>query len=949
MKVITMPSSYQRPQVCKLATFAAKYIGAFVILLLVCQPLALGIHLEIRKPINDSIIGNDFTYQISIHGAAERLRRSEIAMSLDTVTYPHENLFNGLVTSEAMTMQVNYPIVHTGRNIFKATLFDPKTREVLHAIETHIHVNSVPFRLKAWIDGAKSSTPTREYFSYALVAFSPKVHRVMLESFLMLNPRRIEFFSSTGNGDHDNRDAYELFRKTTDISVFHRNIDCSNVGAVDQSIISMDGLYAAWRGQNEFTDVVEYVHQHVLKYLSITRDTVWFFCPTEHHALMEALRTRIKGRCSMDMLHVQMSADATEVVDEFAPGMHIWRGLRSDAQRLVGDVGDEWAAHTFGTGATTGDISNVDSLARESVDDSVYTNSYTDKHTDRHTDIFTDKWMHTRKNLYDLSAFGHINTVLEMANYDVSRSFMLLRHACVTEDRLLVMFNNDSDTTAETYAPIFDGEYLVASEDRGFQYIGMPTTELPAGGEDVQRVVSRWHTYEGLTALSQGVQPGHLIHETEPLTQLLYAAWTLMSECAGGRDIFDMKGAKNTKLSQQEAHSRRLDRMYAHILSHVRRLVLVTASSGTVGDWVSSFAECVMGYLRKFYDRCIYSEYTDCHSSATAGQCMNETTSITSSNAVSRGRLETRTAGGTYTYRRPDPTQPASSDAMLRTSLMYKEHLFFQSHEQQQLPLKGACFERLLLLGRANSHIAYFGSKQLARSFREYVYSLPKVNVALASLPQGAGDPAADPAGGQGEYYRQRKMKVTIVMKSGKSRSILNIDDIIRVIKRSGSVDEQWLDSHMLVFETLSFSEQVQIMAHTDVFVGVHGAALFNGIFMQEGSAVLEIMNGPFAEHFFNTPLREAGVGIMTVPVTDYTTQCAGCLEMIAEDGYELPPQCHPGSPGFDSVEGARLECIMLRRCSVEVNLDLFRAKFTEASLYVMAEKFYSLPKEKGQ
>ncbi len=51
------------------------------------------------------------------------------------------------------------------------------------------------------------------------------------------------------------------------------------------------------------------------------------------------------------------------------------------------------------------------------------------------------------------------------------------------------------------------------------------------------------------------------------------------------------------------------------------------------------------------------------------------------------------------------------------------------------------------------------------------------------------------------------------------------------------------LGFEIIAFEDMDFAAQVQLMRETQLFVGVHGANLVNILFMQPGSAVVEIMN----------------------------------------------------------------------------------------------------------
>ena len=57
------------------------------------------------------------------------------------------------------------------------------------------------------------------------------------------------------------------------------------------------------------------------------------------------------------------------------------------------------------------------------------------------------------------------------------------------------------------------------------------------------------------------------------------------------------------------------------------------------------------------------------------------------------------------------------------------------------------------------------------------------------------------------------------------------------------------LEPEVVVWEgTTTFSEQVNVLARTGVFIGLHGAGLMNEIFLPPGSVVIEIFP-PHVKH----------------------------------------------------------------------------------------------------
>jgi hypothetical protein len=89
---------------------------------------------------------------------------------------------------------------------------------------------------------------------------------------------------------------------------------------------------------------------------------------------------------------------------------------------------------------------------------------------------------------------------------------------------------------------------------------------------------------------------------------------------------------------------------------------------------------------------------------------------------------------------------------------------------------------------------------------------------------------------------RCSRAATNVVVVQRKTRRILNPDEL------AGAVEELFRSSalgqghvQVVVFEELSFAQQVRLMARTDVMIGVDGTGLFNGNFMPTGSYVLRI------------------------------------------------------------------------------------------------------------
>jgi hypothetical protein len=96
----------------------------------------------------------------------------------------------------------------------------------------------------------------------------------------------------------------------------------------------------------------------------------------------------------------------------------------------------------------------------------------------------------------------------------------------------------------------------------------------------------------------------------------------------------------------------------------------------------------------------------------------------------------------------------------------------------------------------------------------------------------------------------EKQLKVTIVLRSKNERLIGNLPEIIGAMLRHNWVDVNWLHAHVVYFDHMKFEEQVLLMRDTDVLVAIHGAALLNAIFMERGSAVVEISLSNY-DHYY--------------------------------------------------------------------------------------------------
>ena len=278
--------------------------------------------------------------------------------------------------------------------------------------------------------------------------------------------------------------------------------------------------------------------------------------------------------------------------------------------------------------------------------------------------------------------------------------------------------------------------------------------------------------------------------------------------------------------------------------------------------------------------------------------------------------------------------------------------VFLKLHTE---PHQGLCFHRLLVLGRANPHTRFFGSMELAKRFREFIFerefiSSPRRGYHWALYNTPFAGPGAWSENSFDPYCRghspacslqlypaadaltHRRLRVTIALRPGVQgqRLILNLNNLVSLMSRSGLVDTHWLHTHMLFFELMTFAEQLQVMVETDLFVSVHGATIMNGMFMLQGSAVIDIFNGPFAEFVFAVPLRECGVMLFHLHQWD-TAKFAYCPTLT-----ESESRCW----NYSRTRANIIDCWSLRQCAVTVDEVAFEATFMEAYSHILTAKW---------
>ena len=450
-----------------------------------------------------------------------------------------------------------------------------------------------------------------------------------------------------------------------------------------------------------------------------------------------------------------------------------------------------------------------------------------------------------------------------MENYDAARAFMLIKNACVQRDLSVVLFRNASSGIG-----IVNMTHLNGLEDRGFLYTQLHVEELPANSIEAARVRSEWPLVKGMSAYTHSVQENHLCHELEHLTQLLYAA-TVAGQSKTRRPVSD---SGSYKVKNEVDRDGTLESKYTFLAQHLTRVFLGKLDPYKAGDWILS----AVGFV--------------------AGFCEAQMNSVDGNPLTSSAR---------YDWVAP-PSIHTKADLynVMSPSTMSASSVSADGIETRRKLSGGVCFEELLVLGRANSHFAFYGDPLIAKAFKSHVYS----NLGIS-----------------GTDVRGPLLRVTVVLRAGPYRMFTNFPAMREMLINSGNVDPDWLDSHTVVVDLMSFKEQVELAASSDVILTVHGAAIGNAIFMREGSVVIDIFNARFVEFFLEPMLRESGVKYLPIFVLKQDEKVTDCLP--------FPPHCLEGTVH----EGVSLQCLGLRCCSIEVNLEALHCSIVQAYHHVIS------------
>ncbi|KAJ3334337.1 hypothetical protein HDU76_000030 [Blyttiomyces sp. JEL0837] len=112
---------------------------------------------------------------------------------------------------------------------------------------------------------------------------------------------------------------------------------------------------------------------------------------------------------------------------------------------------------------------------------------------------------------------------------------------------------------------------------------------------------------------------------------------------------------------------------------------------------------------------------------------------------------------------------------------------------------------------------------------------------------------------GWGRYFqrglkRWAKPKVTLILRDGKIRKILNEKEVIALLKALP------VKLSVYQFGTLTLKQQIEIVDSTDIFITMHGAALTHILFLRPGAHVIELFPFAFRKVIYQNLARILGV-----------------------------------------------------------------------------------------
>ena len=99
------------------------------------------------------------------------------------------------------------------------------------------------------------------------------------------------------------------------------------------------------------------------------------------------------------------------------------------------------------------------------------------------------------------------------------------------------------------------------------------------------------------------------------------------------------------------------------------------------------------------------------------------------------------------------------------------------------------------------------------------------------------------------------RLSVFFLNRNGGSRGIRNVEEIIEYMQKANGTELNISSNSPATFE-----DQVRSVAHIDVYVSMHGAAMTNILFMEPLSALIEMNPPKFKEAFYRNMASKANL-----------------------------------------------------------------------------------------
>lgn len=425
-----------------------------------------GFIFEIIRPKNATLIGNLVFFSLQILA----IDNSHLNLSSTSIPSVLVNESLRIVNKlGAVDVKVNlkkslfecvlYNVFVSGDNVFTVSLSDNYTED-LHLYSAQIQPSKN--RLDSIIELSKSQNPSEYTLSYLLLSKSSN-QLLDLKQFVKLDAKRLEIFDlELDTNSSSSSELCEYFENSALITHCFKSLESlPNIVFIDTSfiflqnlidhfddVIDIRGTADVCAGINMMIEctldrelrAVQYLEAQILQIIRITRDKVLIFVSI----IDQSVTTKSSISCSNAFNHLQVRLITKSFVFEklrFNVDDIANDNKGSSSVELVPNL-SAWLLYTT-SDRNTKQVKN--SLINESID--IGTNSSDNDGTKTNEE----------KILYEES----FSSSILLENYDVGRSFILLKNACIRKDLVVVLFKDKNSDQC-----VINMTYLAEYEDR---------------------------------------------------------------------------------------------------------------------------------------------------------------------------------------------------------------------------------------------------------------------------------------------------------------------------------------------------------------------------------------------------------------------------------------------------------------------------------------------------